>query len=370
VTAATSTAGREAPVTGGPADRWQLWRRVFDHGLMPPLGRLRAEHRARAASAERVWAEVLAPEVTELVASGAALPPGAGVRRVAGFAYDVSRALGALHGIADGDAHETGAIGVWMALAAAEMDRLVDDGEVAPAAFREHLAADRVEQVLRPGAAVQDTPCVPDQPYLRRCLDRAFDGLRRRMFRPSADPFRDDVNREIVTCVRSMLEGQLDSPDLRMRPDADLGGVEETLRRVNALTVWMVTYVGLLHRPRPDGAVLASLRRAATAVGQIGWILDALSDIHEDLDAGVWSLVWLELARESGPGAAWLRAGDPAASMRALSAAGAIDRLLARLARLIDSIEGDPALPAAPRHALGGLCRWMVWAFLAAPEPT
>jgi hypothetical protein len=116
---------------------------------------------------------------------------------------------------------------------------------------------------------------------------------------------------------------------------------------------------------------LRAVRQITTRLGEIGWALDALSDIHADLEAGVWSLVWLELARRTGPAAPWLRdhREHPEAALDALTASDVIPRLLTRIGLGLDEIARAPAVAPDAVRSLTAFGRYMVWSFLVASPP-
>jgi hypothetical protein len=176
---------------------------------------------------------------------------------------------------------------------------------------------------------------------------------------------------ELDASIRQMLVAQLRSTDLVIGPHADLATVRRDLRAINVLTVWTATYAGLLGHAELDPQLLSAVRRAATLVGDLGWALDALSDIHVDLEHRVWSLVWLELAELEGLGARWLidPSGQPALALDALARSPIVDAILTRLGQQLTELERDPWL--AERGAqLAALSRYMVWAFLQAEAPS
>jgi hypothetical protein len=350
-------------------DRWQLWLQVIDHRLLPPLDELERILAERREAADRLWADVVAPalagEFAELIrepapASVAALR--GEIKRVASGAYGLATSLYRLHGRDDALADATGVAALWLTLVAAVVDQLVDDGLLAPDTVRAQLNPTAFLAALAPGAAVP----VTHQPYLDRVLACGIAALRGRLA-SARSKFDAAIVDELRLCLREMINGQLDSPSLGIRRHAELADVDATLRRVNTLTVWIGAYLGLLgaaHAPAP--ACVRAVRDITTRLGEIGWALDALSDIHVDLAAGVWSQVWLELARTTGLDAPWLAAlpDDPDAALDALEGADVCARLLARIAIALEAIEHAPDVDAEAARDLARLCRYMVWAFL------
>jgi hypothetical protein len=157
-----------------------------------------------------------------------------------------------------------------------------------------------------------------------------------------------------------MLSAELRSPMLSLDSAATLDAVEAELRTVNTLAVWVSAYVGLIGGPEPAPAVLDGLLEVTGLIGEIGWLLDALSDACKDLRANVWSLVWLEVARAAP--ATWRDSTDTALS--ALTRSPAIDRLLSRVEIAIREVERQPSLAAASAAKLAALCRLCAWSFL------
>jgi hypothetical protein len=288
-----------------------------------------------------------------------ARPPGAGARRaacrcsrrhagrragaarvgtVASAAWGLASAICALHG--DDPVRRDAACvpAVWMTLAAAAVDHVVDDGLIDPDEVRRRLNPCAVLAAVTPGASPR--PMLAALPYVDRLLAPALGGIQARIA-AARTPFDHAVVRELRVCLEAMISGQLESPRLRIGPHAELDAIHATLHRVNALTVWVATYLGLIDAGDLAPPTIAAVRDATTRVGEIGWILDALSDIHADLGAGVWSLVWLELARDSAADAPWLRyaAVRPEVALDALAASGVIARLLTRVRFPIEEVE-------------------------------
>ncbi|MBK7197153.1 MAG: hypothetical protein IPH80_32235 [Myxococcales bacterium] len=356
------------------ADRWRLWIEVVDQGLVPERARLDELRAERATVAAQLWRDHLVPALGAAYPSllAAATPVDARVRRelrtVASAAWGLASAIYALHG--DDPVRRDAACvpAVWMTLAAAAVDHVVDDGLIDPDEVRRRLNPCAVLAAVTPGASPR--PMLAALPYVDRLLAPALGGIQARIA-AARTPFDHAVVRELRVCLEAMISGQLESPRLRIGPHAELDAIHATLHRVNALTVWVATYLGLIDAGDLAPPTIAAVRDATTRVGEIGWILDALSDIHADLGAGVWSLVWLELARDSAADAPWLRyaAVRPEVALDALAASGVIARLLTRLRFAIDEVERTVDVRPGAAGALADFCRYMVWSFLAARRP-
>ena len=355
------------------AERWELWCKVVDHRLVPPPGELDALIAERRATADRLWTQLLLPGMGAF-AGELAFPatPGLAVARaelgrMAGAAHQLACGLYDLHAHDDARAEATARAAIWLTLASAVVDQKVDDGELSP---------DEVRRVLNPTAflaslALGAPPLrLPAQPFLELLLRHTTAAIGDRI--ASA---RSELDRVIVAelerCLREMIVGQLESPRLRIHPLADLHEVETTLHRVNALTVWIPAYLGLVGGPALVPETLHAVRQITTRIGEIGWALDALSDIHADLEAGVWSLVWLELARRTGSVAPWLREhrDRPDIALDALAASDVIPQLLTRIGLALDEIARTYAVSPGAVRALVAFCRTMIWSFLIAPPP-
>ena len=272
--------------------------------------------------------------------------------------------LYALHSSDDAHALATSHAATWLVLAAAVLDQKVDDGELHPDEVRQ-----RVNPAAFLAALAPDGPSIsiPSQPLLEILLANTVAGMRARIA-AGTSAFDRTVERELEICVRDMISGQLDSPHLRIHPLSDLDEVERTLRRVNTLTTWVPAYLGLFGAHGLADETLRSVRQITTRVGDVGWALDALSDIHADLDAGVWNLVWLELARETGVTAPWVGA-TPDAALDALAGSQVAVKMLSRIALAIEEIRTASAVEPRAAGALADLCLYMVWSFLSvAPE--
>jgi hypothetical protein len=365
-------AAEPAAAARAERDRWQLWLKVVDQRLLPPLAELEQLIAVRRQCADRLWQAALAPVLAGEFAAVVAEPAGPElrrirdeIRRVASAAHGLADSLYRLHGTDPSIAEATGTAAMWMTLAAAAVDHLVDERGLSPDAVRAQLNPTAFIAALAPGAAIPATR----QPFLDLLLERAVLAIRARLA-TAATRFDAEIVDEMLVCLREMINGQLASSELRITPHAELAEVEITLHRVNALTVWIATYLGLLGAPAaPPRERVRALRDVTTRVGEIGWALDALSDIHVDLDAGVWSLVWLELARATGIDAPWIARvrDEPALALDALDGSDVCDRLLARIGVAIDAIERAPHVDPAAAAALARFCRYMVWAFLVPP---
>jgi hypothetical protein len=345
-------------------DRWELWLRVIDHDLVPAPVLLAAQVRERVECADRLWTGVLgslAGEFPDLFTPASAQLAGE-IRRVASAAHGIGCALHELHcGASDGT--PAGEIAMWLTLAAAGMDHLVDDGLVDGDTMRRYLAPGRVIEVLRGGPRA----AIPGYPWVERTLERGLGLLAERMRAAPVDAtFQQELCKEIEHTIRTMLAAQLRSDELRIGPHADLARVRRELRAINALTVWIGAYGGLLGHARPPDGTLEALRRIATLFGDLGWALDALSDIHTDLEHGVFSLVWLELAEITGLDAEWLidPTGRPELALAELARSPVIERILARLHEQLAEIDRQ-----AGNSSIAAICRYMVAAFLFAQEP-
>jgi hypothetical protein len=349
-------------------DRWELWLRVLDHGLLPSVADLAGQVLERGAAGRRLWHDALAPALRAEfgpVFAAAAAAAGGELRRVASAGHALGVALHRLHADDAADADEAGQVVMWLTLAAAAMDHLVDDGHVDPHSMRRYVSPAAVIAALRGDAPIE----VPGHDWLARLLARGLGGLGARMGR-RADAYHRELGAEIEVCLQEMVAAQLYSDELTIAPWSDVPVVRRRLRAINALTAWLAAYVGLLGRDRPPPATLAAVRRAATLVGDIGWALDALSDIHADLAHRLWNLVWVELAEVTGPDAAWLvdPDGAPAVALDALRRSGVIGRILDRTGQQIRELERDLELGDRGRE-LAQLCQYMVWAFLNAEAP-
>lgn len=349
-------------------DRWELWLKVVDHRLLPPLTELEASIARRRRRADRLWHELLAPAFALAFPTFVVDEPDPlqrvmrdELQLVASAAYGLADRIYRLHGNDEGGAARASTAATWMALAAAVIDQLVDDRLVDPAVISQHLNPTAFLAAVFSRGPI---PAVPGQPFATILIEQAVTAMRV-CIGSGRQPV---IAGELEICLRHMIDGQLASPELRIALTSNLDNVEATLHRVNSLTVWVAAYLGLFVDDLPPASVLRDVRDATTRVGEIGWMLDALSDIHVDLEAGVWSLVWLELARTTGLDAAWLRdrQRDPSRAIAALAATDVRDRLLARIGLAIEAIERAPLSGAA---ALAAFCRYMVWSFLVARPP-
>jgi hypothetical protein len=344
-------------------DRFTLWMRVLDHALVPPPEELAATLAERAACGAALWAGPFATELGPEFPSLFVVPEPAlagEIRRVASAAHGVATALHALHCDRD-DGATAGETGMWLTLAAAGLDHLVDDGIFDANAMRQHVAPGRVLEVLRGGEPIR----ISGQPWVERALGFGLAKLAAQL-RAGDGPYHRELCGELEQCIQAMLVAQLRSDELMLSPHADLARVRTDLRAINALTVWVGAYAGLFGHAALPFERLELVRRVATLVGDVGWALDALSDIHTDLAHGVFSLVWLELAEHTGLAAPWLidPVGNPALALATLHASPVIDRLLARLEHQLEEIDRQ-----SEHGTIARLSRYMVAAFLYEDAP-
>lgn len=351
---------------GDPArDRWELWLSVLDHDLVAPPDALAAALAERAACGDALWAgpfATLGAEFPALLAHPRS-PLALEIRRVASAAWGIGQALHALHCRGD-DGGPAGEIAMWFTLAAAGLDHLVDDGLLDGDAMRRYLAPGRVIEVLRGGPPI----ALPGFPWVERMLERGLTRLGEAMRAPGRDAeLQRELRGELEHTIHAMLVAQLRSSELVIGPHADLARVRTDLRAINALTVWIAAYGGLLGHARPPPAALDTVRRIATLVGNLGWALDALSDLHDDLAHGVFSLVWLELAELTGVDAPWLLdpRGRPELALATLASSPVIERILIRIHHQLAEL--DRQSNGGPIATLG---RYMVAAFLHAEAVT
>ncbi|MEZ4361949.1 MAG: hypothetical protein R3B48_17295 [Kofleriaceae bacterium] len=372
----------ELPAERRAADRLALWLQALALGLPPTPEDHARQLAAQRALGEQLFQDVLVPGLGPDFGAqlAAAQTPLAGLaatefRRMAAAAHWLARGLHGLHASegapgATAEAGEASArCAVWLTLAAAVIDQKVDDGELSGDVVRQHLNPAAFLAAIEPGGAPLR---VPGQPLIEVLLANTTSQIAARLRAGSSD-FDAMVAAELRVCLTEMIVGQLDSPYLRIHPLSDLDHVEQTLRRVNTLTTWIPAYLSLLGAPRPSEPTLRAVRQVTTKLGEVGWALDALSDIHADLQAGVWSWMWLTVARHDGPHARWLREHQdaPERALAALEACSATTTRLTQIALAIDEIGRTPHVNPAAAAELVAFCRYMVWSFLftAPPEP-
>jgi hypothetical protein len=356
------------------ADRWALWLRALELGLPPVPQQLALDRAAQQERGERLFSEVLLPGLgpdfaPQLAAAETPLAALAGqeFRRMAAVAHRLARGLCALHAAEEAHAEASARCAIWLTLAAAVLDQKLDDGLLAADVVRQHLNPTAFLAAVEHGQPLR----MPGQPLVERLLACTTAEMAARLAAARSE-LDARVLGELRICLTEMIVGQLDSPRLRIHPLSELDEVERTLRRVNLLTTWVPAYLGLLGAAAPPAeATLRAVRQITTRIGEVGWALDALSDVHADLEAGVWSLVWLDLARRSAPGARWLRehADHPELALDALAASDTIATLLAEIGLAIEEIERMPFVDPQAAAELAALCRYLVWSFLLAAPP-
>jgi hypothetical protein len=372
---------RSAPPERVAADRLALWLQALALGLPPSPRDFARDQAAQRQRGERLFRDVLVVELGEdfgaqlgNATSGVAALAAGEFRRMAAAAHWLARGLHGLHAPASSGTNEeigeaSARCAIWLTLAAAVVDQKVDDGQLSADVVRQHLNPAAFLAALEPGGRRLR---MPGQPLLELLLARTTEAIAARLTSCRCD-FDVMVAAELRVCLTEMIAGQLDSPYLRLHPLSDLDEVERTLRRVNTLTTWIPAYLGLLGSPRPSDETVRAVRQITSRVGEVGWALDALSDIHADLEAGVWSGVWLTVARHTGPSARWLRdyPEAPESALEALASSSATTTMLTQIALAIDEIERTPHVNGDAAADLAAFCRYMVWSFLftAPSEP-
>ena len=362
--------------------RWRLWRRVFGYHLLPPRHALDAQIAELDALGRRLWRDAVRPHLAAEFGRLVADEPdeehrelARDLRRIAANGYLFAELLYRMHGADAAAAEQIGQIAMWLGMAASNIDYLVDEQQASVAELAAILSPEAVHAALTgsPGAAALAAPgdAPPHLRFLVTCLEHAFAGIRARASAAPRSAHRDRIQYEIEASVHRLVAAELASPGLRLCAATPLAEVEDTLRVVNTMSLWLFAYVGLLGEPRPGDAVLDGLRRVTGAVGEIVWSLDALADIHQDLERGVYSLVWLTLAREMAPHDGWLTPGgvDRGQALARLAQHPVLERMLGRVEVLLLQLERETALPPEPLARLGRLCRMLVWGWLAPPLP-
>ena len=363
------------------AFRWRLWARVFGFRILPARAVVDERLRQLGVVGEALWHEALRPFLPEFAplfappASDAEARHIANLKAVAAMAYIIARDLQRAHTVDEAGAHDAGVIAAWMGMAAAVLDFLIDAGRLTPAAIAAHLDADRLCcAVPSPDDRATEPPRLdawgtpPELLFPLRAVERALAGIRDRLARTPPGDYRSRLHHEIRASLSRMASAELASPQLRLRRATaeELDTVETELRTVNTLGLWLSAYVGLCAAPRPPDAVLDGLLRVTSRIGEAGWILDALADVHEDLEAGVWSRVWVEAARQPEPPDLADRSPDGRArAIAELERGPVLDRLLARLEVLVDELSREPALDADAPARLAGAVQLMTYVFLS-----
>lgn len=364
------------------AFRWRLWERVFGFRILPAKAVVDERLRQLAVVGEALWVEELRPCLPEFAALFAA-PQGdeerrhvANLKAVSAMAYILARDLHRAHAVDEAGAHEAGVVAAWMGIAAAVLDFLIDAERLTPAVISAHLDTARLRRAVpspddkaaAPPLRLDPWGSPPELLFPLRAVERALGGIRARLQRTPPGDYRRRLHHEILASLSRMVSSELASPQLRLgrATPAEIDAVEEELRTVNTLALWLSAYVGLCASRCPPDAVLDGLLRVTTRVGEAGWILDALADVHEDLEAGVWSRVWVEATRQPEPPD--LTDRSPAGRARAierLERGPVLDRLLARLEVLIDELDREPALLDDAPARLVGAVQLMAYMFLA-----
>jgi hypothetical protein len=278
---------------------------------------------------------------------------------MAAAAERLSMGLYALHSAEPAHATAAARAAIWFVLASAVLDEKLDHGAVHADEVRQRCNPAAFLAAIEPGGPAL---AFPSQPLLEILLRNTTAAIAERIGCGTSERDRT-VARELRACLRDAIAGQLDSPYLRIDRLTDLDEVERSLRRINTLTAWTQGYLGLFGAAGLSSTTLRSVRQVCRRIGEIGWALDALSDIHTDLDAGVWSLVWLELARRDD---SWIttHGTTPDLALAALARSDVAIVLLQRIALAIAEIRDAPAVAPTAAGGLADFCSFMVWSFL------
>lgn len=358
-----------------------IWNRVFRFRLMPPLPRLQQLVLERDALGTTLWTEVMRPGlVDEVPALFADDPPprmrriAMDLRRVGASAYVVAASLYYLHGDRPAAARTAGVTAMWFAQAAAVLDYILDEEGPSRSVIDAHLTAEALAAALPPpGSDRPPAPLVafhPELGFVMRALDHAFAGLRACFAAAAADEYRAWLHGEVMACMQRMTAAELASPADDLAGLRNLDEIERALDLVNTQLTRLYALAGLaLAPPLPAGGV-RSVLRAASLAGDIGWSLDALSDVAADLDHRVWSRAWLWLARERREhgAAAWRELiGDRAAALDAWQRSGVADRMLGAIDEALAELAALAEVSPAGRGQLVDVVQLLIWSFLSPP---
>ncbi|TMQ07993.1 MAG: hypothetical protein E6J90_41780 [Deltaproteobacteria bacterium] len=261
--------------------RWEIWIRAFQFRLMPPLPVLHRLILERDALGTELWDGVMRPALVERVPALFAADADPAMRRIAmdlrrvgASAYAVTGSLYHLHGTRPATARAAGVAAMWLAQAAAVIDYLLDEEAFDPATLAAHLRPDLISAALpppgNPHPIVHHFDVPPFDPRLTFALtavEQGFAGLRSCLALAPDDEYHRRLHEELLICIRQMVGAEIDSPALRLDRCDDLDEVDRTLRRVNALSVWLFAYTGLITEPAPPGLVIDAVARIAELSG-------------------------------------------------------------------------------------------------------
>lgn len=366
--------------------RWDIWIRAFQFRLMPPLPVLHRLILERDALGTELWDGVMRPALVARVPALFAADADPAMRRIAmdlrrvgASAYAMTGSLYYLHGTRPAAARAAGVAAMWLAQAAAVIDYLLDEEAFDPAAMAAHLRPDLISAALPPPGdphwRVHHFDVLPFDPtltFVLTAVEQGFAGLRSCLALAPDDAYHRRMRDELLICIQQMVGAEIDSPALHLDRCDDLEEVDRILRRVNALSVWLFAYAGLITEPAPPDPAIGAVARIAELVGHIGWTLDALEDVIPDLVSGVWNRAWLLLAQthyRHRPAEWRALVTQRERALEVLAGSIVIDRLLSSIELAHDEILANPAVPADARSQLVDLCGLLVWSFLAPRGP-
>ena len=359
----------------------EIWKRVFRFRLMPPLPQLHQLILERDALGTTLWSSVMQPGLIDLVPDLFADQPSARMRRIAmdlrrvgASAFVVAGSFYYLHGDRPDAAQTAGVTAMWLAQAAAVLDYILDEEGPSRTVIDAHLTADALAAALPPpghgGEPGRLVAWHPELGFVMRALDHAFAGLRACFAGAVDDDYHAWLHGEVMACMQRMTAAELASPVADLAVVRSLDDVERSLDLVNTQLTRLYALAGVaLGPPLPDARYHAVMR-AASVAGDIGWTLDALSDVESDLDHRVWSRAWLWLARSRADrgASAWRElVADRAAALAALAASGVIDQMLGRIDESLAELAALPDVAPAGRAQLVDVIRLLIWSFLAPP---
>jgi hypothetical protein len=180
-----------------------------------------------------------------------------------------------------------------------------------------------------------------------RALDLYMDGVRD-LYQRGAGSAED--LRSLAERMCEVLRAHRVSPGLRVDTSLPSQAVAATLRTVGTGPLQLIGLTALLACPFVNEALRDEMRDTTLALGDAFRCLDDAIDAFEDLDAGVWSSVWLSLAErgvELVDAVGRVRAADLLVELRRTHVAEAV------ATRVVN------ALAAYDQHHSGEMLSWV-----------
>ncbi len=353
--------------------REKLHRETLAHDLIPQSAELSHAVRRLIECGRTLWRDELVPtlgwRLPGLFSALAPSPVQATLRRVGAFGYragEITRLC-----LGHPSHPRVNLASAWFSLAVSAIDTALDQ--------KDGLSGEEVSRHLNPEAFLAAFPEDPEKPH--RALDRhdlaprlvpcvasldVFFAHVRALYKEAEDrAYAGAVRDEMLDCLAAAVEAEVATVHLSFDMDPDDPRVLGTLRAANTLPQWLICYLVLLSVPALAPIVRTQVLEATASLAEIVWLIDDLVDCVEDLAAGTWSSVWVEVARTQPECLALLRTGDTGAALAMLLYGPVIEDLTGRIESAHRRFLSLTALDAAALLDVRAFCLFVIWSWSA-----